>query len=72
MRKRLWYFEVRDEILPTDFFPLARRASFTRVMSDPTTGDEQEVPNTSSNSPSIAEDYSIFNPTNKRGHLPTT
>ena len=38
---------------PTGPFPIASRASLIRVIIDPTTGEEQEVPKTSSNSPSI-------------------
>ena len=38
---------------PTGPFPISRRASLIRVIIDPTTGEEQEVPKTSSNSPSI-------------------
>ncbi len=36
---------------PTDDFPVAMRASFTRVINDPKTGAEHDVPKTSSNSP---------------------
>ncbi len=36
---------------PTDDFPAAMRASFTRVINDPKTGAEHDVPKTSSNSP---------------------
>lgn len=39
---------------PTGPFPAAIRASLTKVINDPMTGEEAEVPNTSSNSPSIA------------------
>ena len=38
---------------PTGPFPTASRASLIRVIIDPTTGEEQEVPKTSSNCPSI-------------------
>ena len=38
---------------PTGPFPTASRASLIRVIIDPTTGEEQEVPKTSSNAPSI-------------------
>ena len=38
---------------PTGPFPTASRASLIRVIIDPTTGEEQEVPKTSSNAPSM-------------------
>lgn len=41
---------------PTVLFPAAIRASLTRVISEPTTGDEQDVPKTSSNSPSMLQE----------------
>lgn len=40
---------------PTGFLPAARRASFTSVKMEPTTGEDAEVPNTSSNSPSMPD-----------------
>lgn len=36
---------------PTGDFPAAIRASLTKVIRDPNTGAEHEVPKTSSNSP---------------------
>lgn len=48
------YLEHTDGLRkPTGPFPIASRASLIRVIIDPTTGEEQEVPKTSSNSPSI-------------------
>lgn len=38
---------------PTVLLPTESRASFSKVIIDPTTGDDAEVPNTSSNSPSM-------------------
>ena len=38
---------------PTGPLPMARRASLIAVMSEPTTGDEHDVPKTKANSPSI-------------------
>ena len=38
---------------PTGPFPAASRASLIRVIIDPTTGEEQEVPKTSWNDPSM-------------------
>lgn len=38
---------------PTGRFPLAILASFTKVIKEPTTGDEADVPNTRPNTPSI-------------------
>ncbi|KAG6845622.1 hypothetical protein H0H87_006675 [Tephrocybe sp. NHM501043] len=38
---------------PTGRFPLASLASLIKVIKEPTTGDEQEVPKTSSNAPSM-------------------
>ena len=48
------YLEHTDGLRkPTGPFPIASRASLIRVIIDATTGEEQEVPKTSSNSPSI-------------------
>lgn len=45
--------------VPTGLFPAEIRASFTRVIIEPVTGAEHDVPNTSSNSPSIPETGSM-------------
>lgn len=44
---------MRYMYVPTGLFPAEIRASFTSVIIEPVTGAEHDVPNTSSNSPSI-------------------
>lgn len=54
---------------PTGFFPAANRASLIAVIIEPTTGEEQEVPKTSSNSPSIYIGQHVMKPSQHDHHL---